>query len=195
MPAHDATPTDAELLARCRGGSEVAWRQLVDRYRRLVYTVPRQAGFDEHAAADVFQQTFSRLFDHLDRLDQPDRVQAWLVTTARRETLRLLEQRRRRVDLAPAGDADDDAEDPLARLPDPSPLPDDLLADLQLQHHAREALESLDERSRTLLTLLFLQDDPPSYDEIAARLGIPVGSIGPTRARALQKLRRRMEGG
>jgi RNA polymerase sigma factor (sigma-70 family) len=182
---------DAELVARCRAGSQVAWRALVERFQRLIYTVPRRAGLDEHAAGDVFQATFARLFEHLDRLQQPERVQAWLVTTARRETLRWLAERSRPQVSAGGGDEDDD---PLAAVPDPSPLPDALLDDLQQQHRLRQALARLDERSRTLLELLFLADPSPPYAEIAARLGMPEGSIGPTRARALQKLRAVLQG-
>jgi RNA polymerase sigma factor (sigma-70 family) len=152
--------------------------------------VPRRAGLPEELAADVFQTTFSRLFEHLERIDDPSRIQAWLVTTAKRESLRLLEQSRRVVDLAPAAGADeDDGSDPLDRLPSDDPLPEQLLSDLQQQDRLRRAVSQLDERSRTLIELLFLQDEPPSYAEIAARLGIPEGSIGPTRARCLDKLR------
>jgi RNA polymerase sigma factor (sigma-70 family) len=189
MPMNETLESlaDAELVARCRAGSQVAWRALVTRFQRLIYTVPRRAGLDDDAAGDVFQATFTRLFEHLERLQQPERVQAWLVTTARRETLRWLAERSRPHVSAGSGDEDDD--DPLAAVPDPSPLPDALLDDLQQQHRLRRALERLDERSRTLLELLFLADPSPPYAEIAARLGMPEGSIGPTRARALQKLR------
>ncbi|MCW5665322.1 MAG: sigma-70 family RNA polymerase sigma factor [Piscinibacter sp.] len=181
--------SDAELVAHCRAGRQAAWSTLVRRFQRLVYTVPRRAGLDDDAVAEVFQHAFSRLFEQLDRLDDPARVRAWLVTTARRETLRLLDERRteqqRRA--APAGEEEHD--DPLLALPDPAPLPEALLAALQEQHRVRSALERLAPRHRQLLELLFLQDEPPPYAEIAARLGIPEGSIGPTRARALDQLR------
>jgi RNA polymerase sigma factor (sigma-70 family) len=176
---------DAELLARCRAGSASAWEVLVRRYQRLIYTVVRRAGMDEHTAADVFQAVFERLNAHLERIDQPERLQAWLVTTARRETLRLLEHERR---MARRAD-DDDTDDPIAVLADESPLPDELLTRLQDEHRVRRALQRLDARSRDLLALLFQQDEPLAYADIAARLGISEGSIGPTRMRALAKLR------
>lgn len=181
--------TDAELIAQCRAGRQAAWSTLVRRFQRLVYTVPRRAGLSDEQAADVFQVSFSRLFEHLDRIDDASRVRAWLVTTAKRETLRLIEASRRIVDLAPTAGEDDDLDDPLERLADPAPLPDVLLAELQEQDRVRSALERLDPRHRQLLEMLFLQDEPPPYAEIAARLGIAEGSIGPTRARALEKLR------
>jgi len=181
--------SDAELIAQCRAGRQAAWSTLVRRFQRLVYTVPRRAGLSDEQAADVFQFAFSRLFEHLDRIDDASRVRAWLVTTAKRETLRLIEESRRVVDLAPASEAEDDRDDPLERIPDPSPLPEAMLAELQEHDRVRCALERLEPRHRQLLELLFLQEEPPPYAEIAARLGIAEGSIGPTRARALEKLR------
>ena len=186
--------TDAELIARCRQGHEAAWSTLVRRYQRLIFTVPRRAGLSAEEAADVFQSCFEKLYRHIDRIADAERVRAWLVTTARRETLRLLEQARRVVDLAPAGhDDDDDKGDPLDRFADPQPLAETLLADLQEQDRVRRAMERLDARSRQLLELLFLQDDALPYAEIAARLGIAEGSIGPLRARALGQSARAAE--
>lgn len=185
--------SDELLIERCREGRQAAWSTLVRRYQRLVYTVPRRAGLSEAHAADVFQSAFARLFEHLDRIDDPSRVRAWLVTTARRETLRCLEDARRIVDLAPAAGADDEGGDPFDRLVDPAPLPEAMLAALQEQDRVRQALERLEPRSRQLLELLFIEDPTPPYAEIAARLSMPEGSIGPTRVRALAKLRALME--
>jgi RNA polymerase sigma factor (sigma-70 family) len=184
--------SDADLIALCREGHEAAWSTLVRRYQRLIFTVPRRAGLSEGQAADVFQTCFEKLYRHIDRIDDAGRVRAWLVTTARRETLRLIEQSRRIVDLAPTGrdgDGDDDAVDPLDRFADPHPLPEALLADLQEHDRVRRAMERLDPRSCQLLELLFLQHEPLPYADIAARLGIAEGSIGPLRARALSKVR------
>jgi RNA polymerase sigma factor (sigma-70 family) len=188
----DTLPDDA-LLALCRAGRHAAWSVLVRRYQRLVYTVPRRAGLPDEAAADVFQATFARLFEHLDRIDDASRVRAWLVTTARRESLRQLELQQRRVELAPAGEDDAAEGDPLDRLPAPDPLPENLLSELQQHDRLRRAVERLDPRSRQFVELLFLQDETPPYSEIAARLGIAEGSIGPTRARCLAKLRALLE--
>jgi RNA polymerase sigma factor (sigma-70 family) len=181
--------SDTELVERCRAGQQPAWNTLVRRYQRLIYTVPRRAGLSEDQAADVFQVVFSRLFEHLDRLGDPSRVQAWLVTTAKRESLRVLEQSRRVVDLTPARGDEDDGADPLDRFAADSPLPEDLLGELQQQDLLRRAVAQLDDRSRQFIELLFLQDEPLPYSDIAARLGIAEGSIGPTRARCLNKLR------
>lgn len=182
---------DHELVEQCRAGHQGAWSTLVRRFQRLVYTVPRRARLPEELAADVFQTTFQRLFQHLDRLDDASRVRAWLVTTAKRETLRVLAERQRLVALA-----DDDADEPdsaLERLPDPAPLQDEQLAGLQELHRVRCAVERLDPRARQFVELLFLQEEPLPYAELSRRLGIPEGSIGPTRARCLAKLRKLLD--
>lgn len=182
--------SDDALVQRCRQGEQAAWSTLVRRFQRLIYTIPRRAGLSDEQAADVFQFSFQRLFEHLDRIDDTSRVRAWLVTTAKRETLRLLQEVRRFAPPAgTGGDDDDDDANPLAALPDPAPLQDAQLSVLQELHRLREAVDRLDPPTRQFVELLFLQDDPLPYAEIARRLDIAEGSIGPTRARCLAKLR------
>lgn len=184
--------TDDELVRRCRQGEQAAWSTLVRRYQRLIYTVPRRAGLGEDQAADVFQTTFERFHQHLDRIDDASRVRAWLVTTAKRESLRLLSEAQRFVQPTAGADGDD-GEDPFANLPDTAPLQDEELAALQESHRLRLAVDRLEPRARQFIELLFLQEEPLPYSEIAARLGTPEGSIGPTRARCLAKLRKILE--
>lgn len=190
------TPSDSDLIAQCRQGRASAWSALVRRYQRLVYTVPRRAGLGDDAAADVFQICFSKLFENLDRLQDPSRVRAWLVTTARRETLQVLEQAKRQRNLVlPTSQAaeDQEAPDPLDQLAAPDPLPEELLSSLQQQHLLRQAVDQLEPRARQFVEAMFLREEPASYQELAAALGIAEGSIGPTRARCLQKLRQIMD--
>jgi RNA polymerase sigma factor (sigma-70 family) len=184
---------DDELVRRCRAGEAAAWSTLVRRYQRLIYTVPRRAGLSEDDAADVFQTCFQRLLEHIDRLDDATRVRAWLVTTARRESLRRLEAAQRFVQPATSAACDDAEADPLAAVPDPAPLQDAQLADLQDLNRLRAAVDRLDPRARQFIETLFLQDEPLPYSEVAVRLGIPEGSIGPTRARCLAKLRKLLD--
>lgn len=187
--------SDDELLRQCRAGHQGAWSTLVRRFQRLVYTVPRRARLDDALAADVFQTTFQRLFEHLDRIDDGSRVRAWLVTTAKRETLRLLAERQRMVAVDPGGDAGDGDDPPaIERVPDPAPLQDEQLEQLQELDRMRAAVDRLDPRARQFVELMFLQPEPLPYAELAARLGIPEGSIGPTRARCLAKLRKLLDG-
>jgi RNA polymerase sigma factor (sigma-70 family) len=175
--------SDSELIAACRRGDPTAWETLVLRYQRLIYTIPIRAGLDEEYAADVFQHVFVTLHQQLAKIDNPDRIRAWLVTTARRETLRLLPKH-----AASRVHASTDDETVQA-MPDDLPLPPEVLQGLEEQHMVRAALEQLEEPCRKLLTLLFYHEPPPPYTEIAAALGTSPGSIGPNRARCLEKLR------
>jgi RNA polymerase sigma factor (sigma-70 family) len=187
------THDDAVLITRCRQGDAQAWAALVHRYQRLVYAIVRRIGADEHAAADIFQTVFARLLEHLPGLTQPERLQAWIVTTTKREALRSRHVAQRTVSLTRADD-DGDAVAFEDSLPDPAPLTEAALDHLQQLDLLRDGLERLDKRCRDLLTLLFSDDDArAAYDEVARRLAVPVGSIGPTRSRCLAKLRRLVE--
>lgn len=179
-------PTNTELIQGCRRGDSAAWETLIERYQRLVYSIPRRAGLDEDRSAEVFQRVFGKLVEYLDRIEQPDRIGAWLATTARREMWRL-NQRESATQPLNVGDDSDDETSP---LPDDAPLPDEVVLRLEEQHTVRLAVAALDERCRRLLTLLFYRLDPPPYTEVAAALQVSEGSIGPTRIRCLQKLRR-----
>jgi RNA polymerase sigma factor (sigma-70 family) len=138
----------------------------------------------------VFQRVCVILFEHLDRIERPERLGAWLATTARRESWRQLRLARATVPLIGEGD---DADEELAQQADPAPLPDEMLERLERQQAVRVALAELDERCRALLTYLFYRAEPPPYAEIAAALGVAEGSIGPTRARCLRKLQQALE--
>ncbi len=179
---------DASLVARCLRDEGTAWETLVRRYQRLVFAIVRRAGLDEHAAADVFQTVFARLIEHLPRLRQPERLQAWIVTTAKRESIAQSAKGRRTVSLTPTDD--EDGARAVDEVADDSPLPEEALIELQQVNQVRLALERLDSRCRELLLLLFRdEDDSVPYDEVARRMAMPVGSIGPTRSRCIEKLR------
>lgn len=169
------------LVARAAAGDERAWDALVDRYTNLLWAVARGHRLGQADAADVVQTAWLRLVEHLDRLERPDRVGAWLVTTARRECLRVL----RRGGREPPVDLDERFHADVSGLPPP----DQQVLDHDRDALLRVALESLGDRCRTLLRVL-AADPPPSYEEISAALGLPVGSIGPTRGRCLERLRR-----
>lgn len=181
--------SDRELLRACRRNDESAWEEIVKRYQRLVYTIPRRAGLDEDLAAEVFQEVFTTLLEKLDEIEQPDRLHAWIVTTARRKTWRIMGRER----LSGAQPAIEDEIDAFDKLPDNLPLPDEVMLQLEQQHMVRSAVLRLDHRCRKLLTLLFYTEEPPPYSEIASAIGAPEGSIGPTRARCLKKLMKLIE--
>lgn len=183
--------SDATIIARCQRGDGAAWELLVQRYQRLVYAIVRRMGFDEHAAADVFQTVFMRLMAHLPRLTDHDRLQAWIVTTTKREALLQRKRAMRTVSLThDDGDGDTEQWD----IADEAMLPDEALEAAQSQNSVRNGLDALDTRCRELLTLLYRYDDDKiAYEDVARRMDMPLGSIGPTRARCLGKLRKIVE--
>lgn len=180
---------DAALVVRCRNGDAAAWPALVKRFQRLVHAIVMRSGLDDQTAADVFQTVFERLLAHLPGLQQPERIQAWIVTTAKRETLHVRRLGQRTVSMTRADDAPGlGIEDTLA---DDTPLTEDVLDNLQQLDILRQGMDRLDERCRELLKLVFRDEDEHlPYDEVARRLTMPPGSIGPTRARCIDKLRR-----
>jgi RNA polymerase sigma factor (sigma-70 family) len=182
--------SDESLVLACRRGDADAWDVLVNRYQRLIYTIPRRAGLDEDHAAEVFQRTFVRLLENLGRIRQPESIHAWLVTTARRETLQLIREECAEGSFSSRKDNREDVSSD-ETTPDTTPLPGETLEQLEEQHFVRMAMAEMDQRSRDLLNLLYYH--PLSYAEIAALLHVPEGSLGPTRARCLEKLRRLLE--
>lgn len=176
---------DEQLLAACRRGDEGAWEALVLRYQRLIYAIPRRAGLDEDAAAEVFQDVFTALLESVETIEQPSRLQAWLVTTAKRKTWRMVARAKA---TRPFASDEGEAEGEMEGIADEGLLPDEALARLEEQHLIRAALSELGDRCRSLLQMLFYAAEPPPYSEIAAALGTSEGSIGPTRARCLKKL-------
>jgi RNA polymerase sigma factor (sigma-70 family) len=188
MKTESVNEDDATLVSRCIRGDASAWPLLINRYQRLVYAIVTRTGVDEHAAADIFQTVFTRLLQHLPRIADPSRLQAWIVTTAKREALLQRNRSQRNVSMTRADDSPDDGAE--WDLADESPIAEEVLDELQQLNHVRGALDKLDERCRELLLLLFREDgDKVSYEEVSRRTGTAVGSIGPTRSRCLDKLR------
>jgi RNA polymerase sigma factor (sigma-70 family) len=168
------------LVKRAVAGDTRAWEGLIDKYGRLIWSITREFRLAESDAADVFQTTWMRLIEHVDRLDHPDRVGSWLAATARNECLRCLASHKRLV----LASEDVVLDGPAAHEPE---IDEALLADERAQI-LREAMTHLPRRWQQLLELL-MADPPMSYAEISDELGLPVGSIGPTRGRCLARLR------
>lgn len=173
----------AALVAAASSGSRSAWEELVDEYFGLIWSIARNHRLSDGDSHDVNQTTWLRLIEHIDRLSDPSRVGPWLATTARRESLRVLRQAKRQVPLA-------DWED--GEVPDLIDLTNvDVGAAVMQAEQAEEvraALHQLSPRDQALMSLLML-DPAPSYGEVSAALGMPIGSIGPTRGRCLLRLR------
>lgn len=177
--------SDAQLVAACRRDEAEAWDELIARYERLIYTIPLRYGLTASEAEDVFQTTWMALLEKLSTLTEPERVSAWLVTTARRATWdrRRGAEHERTLAFNPA------------ELPDgmSDTTPEEIVAEFQQQQRARQALSRLGERCRRLLYYLYEDRTDPTYADIADILGMTTGSIGPTRARCLEKLRALLE--
>jgi RNA polymerase sigma factor (sigma-70 family) len=195
MSRQPPSDDDESLVRRCLDGDGSAWGVLVLRYQRLVYAIARRGGFDEDDAADVLQTVFLKLIQSLPRLSAPSRLQAWIVTTSKREVI----NRRRKAEPTVPLDARTGADmgsgdDPEAlQVADEADGPEASVEHWQRVMRVRRALETLDGPCRRLLLALF-GGESPGYEDVARLLDMPIGSIGPTRARCLDKLRRLLEG-
>jgi len=176
----DLFPSDLpELVVAAVGGNRAAWNSLVERFAPLVTSVIRRFRLTESDADDVRQNTWLRLVEHLEYIREPRALPGWIVTTTRNEALRVLSARRR---VEPVDPQVDDRLDPIND--------EDLATNLLLTERRQAVRAGLAELRSEHRELLLLVSDPEiSYRQISRRLGMPIGSIGPTRARCLQKLK------
>ena len=179
----DTFSATATLLARAAQGDQGAWNELVDEHSRLLWSVARSFRLDAADANDVVQTTWLRLLEHLDRIEDPSRLVGWLVTTARREAMRVLRRSGRERPVI---------EDTVLDRPDDGPPVDSALLQDERNRALWEAFARLNEKCRQLLRVAVTH--PQAYDEISEALGMPIGSIGPTRRRCLTQLRALLEG-
>jgi RNA polymerase sigma factor (sigma-70 family) len=177
--------SDQDLIQACRRGDARAWERLLDKYERLVFSIPLNYGLSHQDAADITQLTFMILIQSLDTLLVDSHLGAWLATVARRHTWRLLKRNQREpvsaeVDLAEG-----------AGLLGKAGL--DSIEHWELIEWLDHSLAQIGERCRKLLLALYFEPQQPAYPEIAERFDMPVGSIGPTRARCLARLKQVMQ--
>ena len=171
----------AELVRLAADGDRRAWERLVDQYSRLIWSMTRDFRLAESDACDVVQATWLRLLEHIHRIEYPERIGSWLATTARHECLRHVAAGKK---VTPVQHDDAALSGVFAHQPD---VDERLLTEERIQA-VREALSLLPSRSQRLIELL-MADPPVSYTEISLQLGLPIGSIGPTRGRCLERLR------
>jgi len=175
---------DWTLIQACRQGRSRAWEQLITKYQRLVYSTALNLGLTSDDAADIVQTTFSILLQSLDHFDENVHLGGWLVTVARRHTWRLRQRYQREISTS-TGDL---LEQNSVQSADSSPFQQwDTLEWLN------NGLNLLDSRCRELLLLLYFAKEPLAYNEVAERLNMSLGSIGPTRARCLTRLKQLLE--
>ena len=176
--------SDQALILRCRRGSAGAWHQLLNKYEDLVYSIPLRYGLSRDDAADIAQITFTILIQSLDGLSEDSRLGPWLVTVARRHTWRLLQRNRRERANEHLEGTDIARSAVLLGKSDA-----DTIEHWELSEWLAAGLSKMGEPCRELLRALYFEPEQSSYAEVAERLGRPVGSIGPTRARCLSRLR------
>jgi RNA polymerase sigma factor (sigma-70 family) len=177
----------ARIVIRAAEGDRVAWESLVERFGGLIWAITRGYRLGHSDAEDVCQATWLRLVEHLHRIRKPERVGAWLATTARRECLQALRNSERQV---PMGDSTD-IEPYVAEAINASSVEDRVIASDEAAT-LWQAFERIPERWQLLLRVL-MSDPSPTYEDVAKVLSMPIGSIGPTRARCLEHLRRNIE--
>ena len=173
------TPTDAELVARCRSGEDTAWNELVERFSRYVYAIATQAfRLPPADAEDVFQEVFARVYEHLDRLRNDDAIRPWIAQLTRRLCIDRLRSAGRE---APVADEDlqvTDVDESLSRLDEAMTV--------------RAGLEAVGESCRDILDRFFCRDE--SYRVIGEALDLPAGTIASRISRCLSKLKSELEG-
>jgi len=175
----------AGVVRRAAAGEQSAWDAIVESFSGLVWTVANGHRLGPADTAEVVQTTWLRLLEHLDRIREPERIGGWLATTARREALRILRLRSRELVV--------EDESTFDRGPGPGPTPEEAVLDRDRDRRLWRAFAQLPERCRLLLHLVVVV--APPYSEVAAAMEMPIGSIGPTRARCLERLRKLLADG
>jgi RNA polymerase sigma factor (sigma-70 family) len=178
--------TNTRLVQECLRGNEQAWNMLVDRYKNLIYAIPIRYGLPPQDAADIFQGVCIDLFHELARIRDAEALQAWLIRVT---TNKCYHWKRQMVAVANGHVGDDGLEG----LSDGEPMPGDAIAELEREQLVRDSIEMLPPRCRQMITLLFFEQPPQPYHEVAEKLGLARGSIGFIRGRCLKRLKRILE--
>jgi RNA polymerase sigma factor (sigma-70 family) len=175
---------DTRLVKECLRGNEEAWSLLIDKYKALIYSIPVKYGLPQHEAADVFQATCAELLVRLPELREPRALPKWLMQVAHHECYRWKRQQQRMV----SRDAEPD-------LPEPETpaIAESVIQQTQEEQMLREAMSSLSPQCRRLVELLFFETPARPYADVAKELGLAVGSIGFTRQKCMDRLRRQLD--
>ncbi|MGH9570578.1 MAG: RNA polymerase sigma factor, partial [Candidatus Angelobacter sp.] len=171
---------DEKLVQACLNGDENAWNRLIDKYKRLIYSVPVKYRLSPEDSADVFQNVCVDLFTNLSKLRKVESLRSWLITVATHKCFHHNRQRRKDVEL-------DAMEQEVAE--DIAPAPE-MIQEIQEEQAVRDAMERLTPRCAELVKMLFFQQPPLPYVEVAQKLGLATGSIGFIRGRCLGRLQK-----
>ncbi|MBZ5536652.1 MAG: sigma-70 family RNA polymerase sigma factor [Acidobacteriia bacterium] len=172
---------DQELIRRCLNGEELAWECLVERYKRLIYSIPIKNGYQSSDAADIFQSVCLDLLESLGSLRDSTKLKTWLITVTVRKCIDLREKMSREAVTLSEGEAD--------RVVDGRLDISRISLEVEQEQVIREAMKKLPLRCATLIQHLFFDEPRLSYSEIAKRFGVSSNSIGPARDRCLEKLK------
>lgn len=182
----DTTWSDAQLVAACLDGNEKAWSALIAKYKNLIYSIPMKYGASPEDASDIFQSVCLELFAELPRLRKTAALRSWLVTVTAHLSFHWKKKNRRRAEQE-LTDLDEE------RLESPQSVAPEVLEQLEREGLVRDAVKQLPERCQEIIRLLFYQQPPIPYPELAKRLGLATGSIGFIRGRCLKRLQRVLE--
>ncbi len=175
---------DTRLVKECIAGNEEAWSLLIDKYKALIYSIPIKYRLPPHEAADVFQSTCMELLERLSQLREPRALPKWLMQVAHHQCYRVKRQQQRLVSR--------DAEPDLL-VPETPAIAETLVQQTQEEQMLREAIGNLTPQCRRLVELLFFETPPRPYTQVAADLGLAIGSIGFTRQKCIERLRRNLD--
>jgi RNA polymerase sigma factor (sigma-70 family) len=175
---------DTRLVKECLAGNESAWSQLIDKYKALIYSIPIKYNLPPQEAADVFQATCVELLVRLAELREPRALPKWLMQVAHHECYRVKRLSQRVV----SRDSEEDTPEP-----ETPPIADTLVQQTQEEQMLREAMATLTPQCRSLVEMLFFESPSRPYAEVAAELGLALGSIGFTRQKCIERLRRQLE--
>ena len=177
--------TDERLVRECCKGNQTAWSALIDKYKNLIFSVPIKFGLSREEASDVFQAVCIDLLNGLQQLREPKALPKWLMQAAYHECLRWKKDR-----LNLAGDVEEIAD---KHQDKPGELPEEIFYQLEREQNVRDAIATLPERCHRMVVMLFFEDPPRPYQDVAKELGIATGSIGFIRGRCLRKMRQLLE--
>jgi len=183
-PAKAAAKWNTRLVKECLSGNESAWSQLIDKYKALIYSIPIKYNLPPQEAADVFQATCVELLVRLPELREPRALPKWLMQVAHHECYRLKRLSKRVV----SRDSEEDTPEP-----ETPPIADTLVQQTQEEQMLREAMATLTPQCRRLVEMLFFESPSHPYSEVAVELGLALGSIGFTRQKCIERLRRQLE--
>ncbi len=176
--------SNTRIVAECLAGNERAWSALLDRYKNLIYSIPLRYGTPHQDAADIFQAVCMDLFNELPRLRDADALQGWLIRVT---TNKCYHWKRRQI--ATESDLGQEVESLSAE----HAIPPDVLAEVEREQAVREAIDVLPPRCREMIELLFFEQPPMPYNQVARRLNLATGSIGFIRGRCLKRLKKLLE--